>query len=204
MSDNEEIEFEGGFFEEAGVDPNDVADDQFGFGNQYWPVGVIEVGAPKVTANKDKIGMMVRFAVDHPDYQGSFVSGERGLGNQWFRLPVPLAVRGQIPWDPNGADEKKALVTLKQLYIALGFGADEFKKVNGKLMVGRRALTKIKPYQDDKGFWQFRLNNMKPIGESSGDGANEFTSHGQSNGGHVKSAAEIAAEELKREMGGGE
>ena len=194
MSDmNEEIEFEGGFLDEAGINANDIPDDPFGFGNEYWPVFVVEVGKPKVTANKDKIGMMVKFAVDHPKYQGSFVAKQLGNGN-WTQLPVPTALRSQIPWDPEGEQEQQVLYRLKELYKALGFAKDEYGSVNGAKMLNRRMLTKIKVSQDDNGFWQFRFNNMKPIGD--GNGADEFTQTGQSNGGG-KSPEELLKEELE-------
>lgn len=187
----DEIEIEGGFLDEAEISANDIPDDPFGFGNDFWPVFVVEVGKAKVTANKDKIGMMVKFAVDHPKYQGSFVAKQLGNGN-WYQLPVPMALRSQIPWNSEGESEQQALYKLKELYKALGFPKDEFGSVNGPKMIGRRALTKIKVSQDDKGFWQFRLNNMKPIGE--GEGMNEFAQP-SNNGG--KSAAELLEEELK-------
>lgn len=161
MSD--EIEIEGGFLDEAGIDANDIPDDPFGFGNDYWPVYVLSVGAPKVTANKDKIGMMVKFAVDHPKYQDSFV-GKTGLGNgSWVQLPVPKALRDQIPWNPDGEQEQKVLFNLKELYKALGFAKDEMGGVNAAKMLNRRALTKIKANMGDSGFWEFRLNAMKAI-----------------------------------------
>lgn len=190
---DDEINIEGGFLDEAGIDANDIPDDPFGFGNDFWPVFVLEVGAPKVTKNKDKIGMMVKFAVDHPKFQGSFVA-KTGLGNgMWVQLPVPLALRSQIPWEPEGEMEVQAMYNLKELYKALGFAKDEYGSVNGKKMEGRRALTKIKVKRGDSGFWEFNLNAMKPIGD--GNGSSEFTSQGTSN--PAKSAAEQLEEELK-------
>jgi hypothetical protein len=131
---DEGIEFEGGFFGEAGIDATEVPDDPFGFGNDFWPLVCIEVGQAKVTANKDKIGMMVKFAVDHPKFQGAPVGEKLGNGN-WYQLPVPLALREQIPWDPEGDKEKKALYNLGELFKAMGFPKDQWKSVNGKKMV---------------------------------------------------------------------
>lgn len=192
MSDfNEEIDFESGILDDAGISANDIPDDPFGFGNDFWPVYVVEVGAAKVTANKDKIGAMVKFAVDHPKYQGSYVS--KGLGNgMWIQLPVPLAIRSQIPWNPEGEMEQKALYNLKELYKALGIPKDQFGKTKLSDLKNKRALTKIKVQMGDSGFWEFRLNAMKPIGD--GNGSDEFTQQGTSNPG--KSAAELLEEEL--------
>ena len=188
MSD--EIEFEGGFFEDA----NDIADDPFGFGNDFHTVYVTEVGDAKVTAGKDKIGMMVKFAVDEPKYQGTMVANSLGNGN-WYQLPVPKPLRSQIPWDPNGEKEQRALYNLKELFGALGFAADEMGSVNGKKMIGRRMLTKIKVSRDENGFFQFRLNAPKSIPAGSDAGMGEFTSSGTSNGG--KSPEELLREELE-------
>jgi hypothetical protein len=197
MSDENEIEFEGGFFEEAGINANEVPDDPFEFGQDFWPVYVSEATVPKLTANGDKIGFMVRFVVDHPQFEGKGVAGENGLGRHWYRLPVPLALRDRVPYDPNGDSERKALINLKDLYKALGFGADEFAKVNNKNIVGRRMLTKIKAQKNENGYWEFRLNNMKPAGE--GEGGNEFHANTTSNPG--QSAEELAAAELAKELG---
>lgn len=192
----DEIEFEGGFFEEAEVDVNEVPDDPYGFGNEFWRVFVVSVGKAKVTQNGDKVGMMVKFAVDSPEYLGTKVAESLGNGN-WYRLPVPVGLRGQIPWEPKGLEEKKALFQLGQLYAALGFPKDQWPKVNGALMVGKAFLTKIKVSQDEKGFYQFRLNGMKPLaGDGSDAGMGEFTSQGTSNPNVGLTPEEI----LKKEM----
>lgn len=191
----DEIEIEGGFFEEAGVEGNDVPDDPFGFGNEFWPLYVVEVGKPKVTKNKDKIGMMVKFAVDHEKYRGKRVSESLGNGN-WYRLPVPLPIRSQIPWNPEGEDEQSAIFKLGQLYGALGFSKDQYKKVNGALMKDKRFLAKIRVTQDEQGFWKFNIQNMKPIGEGSDAGMGQFSQSASSN----PNAGLSAAEQLKKEM----
>lgn len=190
---SEEIEFEGGFFDEGGVDVNEVPDDPYGFGKEFWPIFVVEVGPAKVTKKKNMIGMMVKFAIDHPSFQGTRFAEKLGNGN-WYRLPVPVALRGQIPWDPNGVDEKKALFQLGQLYGALGFPKDQWGKINGAIMKDKRFLAKIRVSQDDQGFPRFNLQNPKPIG--SEDGLDEFAKPGNSsqNGG-------LSPEELlKKEM----
>lgn len=192
MSD--EIEFEGGFFDEAGVNVQDVPDDPFGFGNEFWPLVVTEVGAPKVTGNKDKIGMMVKFAVDHPKYQGHSVSKNLGNGN-WFQLPVPKALQGEIPWDPqNNPKDMEAMVKLRRLFMALGFSKDELGSVNGAKMVGKRCMAKIFPRENEQGFWQFNLNGFKTVGEGDG-GWGEIQNSPAHNGG--KTPQELLEEELK-------
>lgn len=173
-----------GFFDDAEVEVNDIPDDPFGFGNDFWPVKIVEIKDPEVTKSGDKIGMMVKWAVDHPKYANHFVGvNGRGLGNgNWTQIPVPKALQGSIPWDPAN-DEKHAqvLFNLRKLFEALGFSADEMGGVGRDEMLGRKCLAKIKVSQDDNGFWQFRLNAMKPIG--SENGADEFTRNGTSNPG---------------------
>lgn len=198
MSD--EIEFEGGFFDEAGIDVSQIADDPYGFGNDYWPVYVVEVGPVKLTANKDKLGMMVKFAVDHERFAHSPVAEKLGNGH-WYQVPVPKALRNQIPWDENGQAEQLAMFKLKQLLKALGFPADQMSKANGKTMIGRHMLTKIKPVLDEMGFWKFNLNSPKPMAEGSSNGLSEFTQNGQSNANSGKTATQLAEEELKKELG---
>lgn len=195
------IEFDEGVFADAEVDLNDVPDDEFGFGNQYWPVRIVSVGKAKVTQSGDKIGVMVKFIVDHPDFQKHWVGDpEKGLGNGfWTQLPVPTKLQGQIPWDPkNEPKDKKVLINLKRFYISLGYGVDEMNGVMPKDWVGRGFLTKIKPYLNDQGFTNFRFNGQKPFGD--GNGAEEFTKSGTSNSGG-KTQAELDEEALKNELG---
>lgn len=193
MSDENEIEFEGGFFDEAGVDANDVADDPFGFGNEHWPVRIIECGKPKVTKNGDKVGMMIKWAVEHPKYDGHQVSTQGlGLGN-WYRLPVPRALQGQIPWDPkNDQKDAQVLTDLKDLYKALGIPADEMGRQNEKTLVHKTCMVKIRPKKNEEGFWQFNLFAYKTRGEGSDTGMSEFA---QGNSSQVS-----AEEQLKREL----
>lgn len=188
--------FEGGFLGEADVNPNEIPDDPFGFGNEFWPVIVLEVGEAKVTANKDKIGMMVKFAVDHPNYSTHFVS--KGLGNgNWYQLPVPIALRSQIPWENGGDKEKIALYKLGELFGALGFPKDQWKGVNGAKMVGKRMFAKIKVTQDEKGFWQFRFPQVKSIPEGTDTGWGEYSEGTTSNPARTgKTDAELLEEEM--------
>jgi hypothetical protein len=169
-----EITFEGGFFDDAEIDANDVADDPFGFGNDFWPVRIIECGQPKVTNSADKIGMMIKWAVEHPKYDGHQVSKQLGLGN-WMRLPVPVALRPRIPFDPKSdPKDQQVLTDLKELYKALGIPADQMNKQNERTLVGKKCLVKIKPKKNEEGFWQFNLFAYKSIPEGSPDGVTEF------------------------------
>jgi hypothetical protein len=197
MSDLDDgIDFEGGFFEEAGINANDIPEDAYGFGNRHWPLVVVKVDKPKVTGNQDKIGMKVYFAVDHPKYAGHQVSKQLGWGN-WIQLPVPKVLQNQIPWDPeNNPKDAATMVNLRKLFEALGFKADELGKVNGPKMIGRRCMARIKVSQNDQGFDQFNLNNFKTVGEGTDEGWSEYKQGSSSNGG-AKSAEELLKEELE-------
>lgn len=197
MSDENEIElgdFEGGFFDEAGINVNEVPDDQFGFGNDFWPVRIIEVTKPKVTANADKIGMTITWAVEHSKYDGHFVS-TKGMG-VWVQIPVPLALRDRIPFDPkNNPKDQQVLSNLKMIYAALGFRADEMGKINGEKLMHKICMAKIKPRQNDQGFWQFNMFAHKQMGEGGGNGGSTSTPATSTPSG--KSAEELLREELE-------
>jgi len=200
MNENEEVfDFEGGLFEEAGVNVADIPNDPFGFGNEFWPIVVLEVGPIKVTKNGDKLGQMVKFAVDHPDYATHYV-GTKGLGNgTWYRLPVPLKLRDRIPYDPNGADEKKDNHKIGLLYGALGFPKDQWAKLNLSKLVGKRMMAKIKPVMED-GYYKFNINAMKTL-EEGADSGWSGNGGGGTSASSAKSEAEKAREALAREMG---
>jgi hypothetical protein len=171
-----------GFFDDAEVNLNDVPDDPFGFGNDYWTVYVREVGEPKVTNNGNRFGMMVTWAVDDPKFQSSQVAERLGYGN-WVQLPVPKSLQGSVPWDVKSEEGQKCLFQLKTIFSALGFKADEMGGVGPAEMVGRRCLAKIKVSQNEGGYWQFNVYAFKPLPENSGNGSDEFTSSGTSNPG---------------------
>lgn len=196
---NEEFELEGGFFEESGDDVAEIPDDPFGFGNDYWQVRIAEIKSPKVTQSGDKFGMMIKWYVDSPKYQEHWVGDpEKGLGNgNWTQLPVPKVLQKQgVPWDPkNNQQHEQVRIAFKNLLLNLGFSVDEMPKVGPAQMVHRGMLTKIKPKQDENGFWQFRFQAPKPL--ASGDGASEFAQPktGTSNG-SGKSDADLLNDEL--------
>lgn len=167
-----------GFLDEADVDVNDIPDDPFGFGKEFWPIYITEIKDPEVTKSGERFGMMISWAVDHPKYVGTQVATKLGNGN-WFQLPVPKVLQDQVPWDPKGKDVG-VLVNLKNLLLALGFGVDEMSGVGPAKMVGRRCLAKIKAEMGDMGFWQFNLQAFKPEGENSGNGLSEFANPGKS------------------------
>lgn len=195
MSDlaGQEIELDGGFLEEAGISGNDIPDDPFGFGREFWPLRVIEVGPPKVTANADKVGFMVKFAIDHPQFQGTPLAEGLGNGN-WYRLPVPKALQGQIPWDASSSEAAEVKFNLGELYKALGFKRDEYSGVNGEKMLHRGCLAKVSAKKNEAGFWNFNLWQMKPMdGSGAPTGAN-VTARSASNGGMTDE------EMLKREL----
>lgn len=167
---SEDFAFEGGFFDEAEVELNEIPDDPFGFGNDYWPIRLVEIGEPKVTQKLDKIGMTVKWAVDDPAYSDNKPTQQM---REWVRLPVPKKFQGQIPWNPkSNPEDKKVLIDLRDLYVALGFANDEMGGVNGEKMKYRGCLSKIRPKKNSDGFWEFGLFQRKSL--PSGEGMNEF------------------------------
>lgn len=194
MSD--EIEFEGGIFDDAGVDLNDIPDDPFDFGNEFWPIRIIELGDVKVTTNGDKVGMMMKWAVEHPKYDNHMVAKQLGNGN-WQRLPVPRALQGQIPWAPkSNPDDKKVLIDLRDLYVALGFSVDQMNGIKPSDLLGKICQAKIKPKKTPEGFWQFNIYAHKPFDPNS-SGLDEFAGGQKANGNQGMTEEEM----LKKELG---
>lgn len=184
-----------GFFDEAGINANEIPDDPFGFGNDFWPVRIIEIGDPKVTTNGDKYGMMLKWAIDHPRFQNSYLSEGLGNGN-WTQLPVPKVLQEQgVPFDPaNDPKHAAVLFNLGNLFTALGFSKDEMGGIGPNEMLGRGCLAKIKASQDDQGFWKFNLRQMKPFKKDS-NGVDETGSSAANNS--QESADSLLAKELK-------
>jgi hypothetical protein len=189
----DEVEFEGGFFDEAGITAEQVPDDPFGFGKDFWALRVMEVGKAMVTKKADKVGFMVKFGVDDPQFQGTPFADSIGNGS-WFQLPVPLHLRDRISWEPSSAEAKDAMFKLAELYQALGFKRDEFGSINGPKLLGRGMLAKISPKRNDQGFWNFNLFQMKPLDENAARGGISTAKPASGNG---KTDAELLEEELK-------
>jgi hypothetical protein len=162
-----------GFFDEAEINLNEIPSDPFGFGNDFHTVFVADVADPKKTANGDRFGMMVTWAIDEPAYQNTQFAEAIGYGN-WMQLPVPKVLQGEIPWDPKSPEGQKVLFNLKTVLSALGFGADEMGKVGPKEMKGRRCLAKIKTSQNAEGFWQYNIYAFKALPQGSDSGMGEF------------------------------
>ena len=186
-----------GFFDDAEVEVNNIPDDPFGFGNDFWPTRIIEVKDPEITKNGQRFGMMIRWAVEHPKFDGHYVSTQ-GLGyGNWQQLPVPKKLQGQVPWDNNSEEAVKVLFQLKELYKALGIPADQWGKVGKDDLLHKVCLSKIKVQQDENGFWQFRLTAQKPL--PSGEGMNEYARATTSNPGGL-SPEELVKKELEEDI----
>ena len=179
-----------GFLEDAGVELTDLPDDPFGFGNQHWPLRLIEIGEPAVTKSGEKFGVMLKWAVEHPMFDGTPQAEKLGNGN-WIQLPVPEALQNSVPWDKESPEGKQVLFRFRQLLEALGFKADEMKSVGPKEMIQRMIYAKVSAKQNSEGFWQFNLFQMKPYTEGSDDGMQELAG-----GKSTKSAEDLLKEEL--------
>lgn len=179
-----------GFLDDAEVDVSDLPDDPFGFGNQHWPLRLIDIGEPKVTQGGDKFGIKLTWAIEHQQFDGTPQAEKLGNGN-WTQLPVPSALWGSVPWDKDSPEGKKVLFQFRQLLEAMGFKADEMRGVGPEEMKGRKIYAKVRAVLNPEGFWNFNLFQMKPFTEGSDDGMGEFAG-----GKSTKSAEDLLKEEL--------
>jgi hypothetical protein len=190
-----------GFFDEAEVDVNEIPEDPYGFGNEFWPVRIIKLEDPKLTEKGDKYGMVIKYIVDHPKFATSRV-GTDGWGN-WQQLPVPKIFQEQgVPWNPKYDDKHaQALFRLSELYKACGFPKDKWSGIGADDLVGAGFLAKLKVQQDDNGFFQIRTVAMKPLpkdGNGNSSGGNEFHPSTTSNPAVAKTPEQILEEEMNQ------
>jgi len=184
-----------GILGNAGITPNEVPKDPFGFGNDYHPVKLVNVKPRKdsdqeyvdISSSGKQFGGMFIFQV--LDERWSFlgkgndsqVPGQLGFG-QWWALPSPEWARSAVPFDFNSPDGKKLVHAWAKLVDAMGIPADVDADIPD--VIGKTCLAKIYPKEDENGFWQFRVAGFKPIPkDGSPEGFNEFTKEGTSNPG---------------------
>lgn len=198
--------FEGGIFEDSGIEAQDAPDNPYGVDRkQFYPIQVLGFKKPKPTAKADKIGMSLIFKA-LPGSPEALVRMESiGYGN-WYQLPVPKRLQEMgMPWDPNSEDGQKVRWFWSNLYKALGFPADQWGKIRPEDLVGKKCLAKISPSLDaETGFWKFNFPMFKEMQNDfqiTGNGNDEFAKGTSHNGG--KTADELAKEELERELNGG-
>lgn len=186
-----------GILDEAGVVATDVPKDPFGFGNDYWPVVLLEINPPKIRDEDGSIieyepGVLAGVSSTGKSYGTNMVwavldaryeylgngTGKLGFG-QWFQLPAPKSIQHQVPFDKNSAEGKKLIYDWGILLKGLGFAADEMGAAGLQDIIGREALAKIYPKQDpETGFWSFRVVNHKQ--PAKGEGTNSGTPAGNS------------------------
>lgn len=199
-----------GILDEAEVSGNEIPKDQFGFGNDYWPVAVLSFTRPKpsdelsdvekaklmeerpyadISSSGKQYGGMIVFRILDERYQylGSNnpnqMPGQLGFG-QWFQLPSPKWAREQVPFDKNSVEGRKIIHSWGTLCIALGIPLDKVASADIPDIIGKTCLAKIYVREDDNGFPQFRVAGWKQMSkEGSPEGIGEFTKGGTSNPG---------------------
>lgn len=196
----------GGFFDDAGVEIEKIADDPYGFGNSFHIVGVKECRDPKVTEKGDKVGIWVTFEILEDKYQ------KVRPFSKWIQLPTPKAIQvaSGVTFDIKSNPEDMAVAfNLKHFFRGLGFKVDEMNSANHQTIVGRQLLTRLSAREED-GFWRigFALGGVRPTPEpgtkeydammemaaGTGGGLDEF------DGGKVPSTKKTAEELLREEM----
>lgn len=197
-----------GILDDADVTGNEIPKDEFGFGNDYWPVAILSFNRPKPSENlseaeKEKLiqerpyadisssgkqyGGMLTFRVLDERYQylGSNnpnqMPGQLGFG-QWFQLPSPKWAREQVPFDKNSPDGRRIVFQWSSLCAAAGIPLDQIAKADIPDIIGKTLLAKIYVRHDENGFPQFRVAGWKEMPkEGSPQGIGEFTKSGTSN-----------------------
>jgi hypothetical protein len=139
----------GGFFADAGVELDKVADDPYGFGQSYHIIAIKEWRAPAVSPT-GKFGSYIIF-----EYLEDRYKDMRPFG-RWYQLPTPKAIQIQtgVPFDPeNDPKDQQVAFTLKRLLWALGFNVDQMNTVNPSNSQGRPFLAKLFAAEEG-GFWK--------------------------------------------------
>jgi hypothetical protein len=196
-----------GILGNAGVSPNEVPKDPFGFGNDYWPVKLVNVKPRKdsdqeyvdISSSGKQFGGMFVFQV--LDERFAFlgannptqVPGQLGFG-QWWALPSPEWARAAVPFDLNSQEGKQLVHNWGKLTKAMGIPADVDADIAD--LIGKTCLAKIFPKEDENGYWQFRVAGFKQLPkDGSPEGFTEFTKEGTSNPESGMSAMEKALRE---------
>lgn len=142
------------WFEDAGLNVSDIADDPYGFGNDHHLIGVDSVKSVKVS-EKGFFGMYVYFKLLDEKFESL-----RPFG-MYIQLPPPKEVQKEFGYvfDPkNDLKHAKVLSNLVKFLTALGFGVDEIQSgaANEHTIVGRYFLAKMRSKEGDSGFDEFR------------------------------------------------
>lgn len=171
-----------GLFGSAGVKVGEISDDLYKFGNDFWPIYVKEVRAPKVS-DSGKFGMYVTCEIAHDKYAKVKPFG------RWIQLPTPEEIQKQFgvvfDWENDPQDAKVVGFLIKWL-MSLGFSMDEIAADipdplvtdpnDGRRIQGRFFLARLSAREDENGYDKINWRNPKAIPtDGSLEGLNEFT-----------------------------
>jgi hypothetical protein len=161
-----------GILDAAGVDVNDVPEDPFGFGKDYWPVEIVDVKPADISKSGKQYGTMIKWRC----LDARFAYMESLGYGQWTQLPAPPAEANHLGWDKDSAEGKKVIFNFIALLKAFGIPADQWGKFDTPHFKGQKCLAKIFVKQSDEGFWEFRVVAHKEMPkEGSASGLEEFT-----------------------------
>jgi hypothetical protein len=176
-----------GFFEDAGIEIQDVPDDPFNFGQAYHILSINEVREPKVSPT-GKFGMYVFFEIIEDRY-----SNLKPFG-RWIQLPTPKAVQLQtgVEFNPKLNPEDLAVVVNFKLFLkALGFRVDEMNQARPNNLQNRQMLAKLWANGND-GRWQINWGfaGLKSMPEAGSDEYNAVMA--AASGGSAEGLNELA------------
>lgn len=161
MSDIIETFGNGGWFEDAGVNLEDVSEDPFNFGNGYHVVSVQEFRAPKVSeTGTGKFGSYIFFEVEEAKYN-------RLKFGRWIQIPTPKAIQEEtgVVFDPhNNHQDMAAASNFMRFLVALGFTKDNFNQANPATCQSRMFLARLFA-REEEGQWRvgFGFASIKPM-----------------------------------------
>lgn len=160
----------------ADIDPDELGDDPFNFGDREWAMRVVKVGPPKV-GKKGGVGVYVYF-----EMQGKYAGKKVG---KYFRIPPPKKIQEMtgIVFSPkSNANDYQVVFDWYTFLFALGFDRSEFSFVKPPAMVG--SVFQARCYgREEQGFWKVNFGSPKryvPSAHEDGsdDGLDEFSREG--------------------------
>lgn len=148
-----------GILDAAGVEANDVPEDPFGFGKDYWPVEIVGVRDADISKSGKQYGTMLKWKCLDPRFEYMESLGHGG----WIQLPPPPAEANHLGWSKDSAEGKKVIFNFIALLKAFSIPADQWGKFDTPDFLGQKCLAKIFVKQGDEGFWEFRVVGHKPL-----------------------------------------
>lgn len=122
----------------------------------------------KLTANKDKVGITLKYQIVDGPYSTAFPFTE------WLWVPRAKKDPETGKLIPFTVDEQRANSRLKKHFIAAGFGADEMKGKGAKDFLGKFMKVRTRNKKDNNGMDRPNVVDVMPINEGSEEGMDIF------------------------------